>query len=674
MLRFLNQRKKSQKVIWIIASSFIILGMVVFYAPSRNLLRQDRSQLSDLDESILVARVNKQDITAKEYTQGLNNMMRAYQNFFAQQGGGRQEVSYSSLKNMGVDKTLLKSLIRKKIISLEVARLNLQPTDEELKSYILQQFRGTDGRWVGNEKYQRFIERSGQTVLEFENGLREQISEEKLRSFVTGTIEVSPQEVQDQFNKENTNFDLNYVVLDPSKLTDKVVTNDADLKTYFDAHKKDFHIDKTQRQVEYIFISQDSVSKSLQLSDEELKKDYDPEKFVSEIRVSQIMIKALTEQEVPNAQKKAEELVTRARGSNGIQPEDFAALARGNSQDPTTKDKDGDLGYVKKDTIKPGSYLQRALSMKLNDISEPVREGNNFYILKLTDRKNKTFEEAKEGLVASARNRSAYKKAVELAEDAYKQLVTDKKDINAVAADIAQKQGLKVDETLRRPPFFADGDDIPEIGSNPSFEETTSGLKKPGDVGAKVGVRGGFAIPRLIATKEPHDPEFEEVKANVATKYKLEKSKDLAAERAKAIIAAANGTPEGLKTAAEKEGFKVDTREKFADGISLDNFGVLAQVMTTALGLKQGQITKEPLYGNTKYLVFGVTKRTDPDQTKYNEQAKAIEQRLLEERRRMIFDSYLDGIKKQLKTDGKITVYNQAIEQIFAQAKESAGQ
>jgi parvulin-like peptidyl-prolyl isomerase len=440
------------------------------------------------------------------------------------------------------------------------------------------------------------------------------------------------------------------------------------MRAYYDAHKTDFHVDKDQRKVDYIFINQDAVGKTLQISDDELKKDFDPEKFLESVHVSQIMLKILTPKDSDTVQQQAASLVARARGKVA-KPEDFGALARGNSQDAATKDKDGDLGVVKREDIKPGSYLQRALTMKIGDISDPIKDGNSYYVIKVTDRKLKSFEEAKETLLASSRNRLSYKRASDLADDAAQQLAT-KKDIKAVADDIAKKMNLKQEDVLRHTPFFTEGDDVPDVGTNPTFEEAVANLKKPGDVGVKVGIRSGFAVPQLVAMQGPHDAPFDEVKSKVEEKCKLDKAKDLAAEKARTVLAAANATPDGLKAAAEKDGLKTDKREGFHEGMALENFGSLSQIMNAALPLKEGQIVKEPVSGNDKYLVFGVTKRTDPDMTKYNEQSKAIEQRLLDERRQLMFDSYMDGLKKKMKQDGKITIYKDTINQIFA--KESA--
>jgi peptidyl-prolyl cis-trans isomerase D len=673
MLRFLNQRKRSQKLIWIIVSVIVVFGMVAFYStPSRRLEGRLGTVSGSVNESDLIAKVDRKEITAQDYMSSLDAMLQAYQGILSRRGG--EKVDYNTLKGMGLDKTLLDGLIRRKIVEMEVSRLGLEPTKEELQARIREQF-SPDGKWIGFEKYKKYIERAGQTVEEFEESLRDVIAEEKLRSFVTGSIQVSQQEVQDLFNRENTNLNLVYAVVEPEKMKEKVTVIDQDLRTFFDSRKAEFRIDKKQRQVDYLFVSQDAVGKTLQITDDELRKDYTPEKYLAGIRVSQIALKVLTPKDDPTVKAKADELVSRARGTAGPQPEDFATLARGNSQDIATKDKGGDLGLLAKESIKPGSYLQRALQMQPNEVSDPIKDGNNYYILKVTERKNKTFEEAREALLASSRNRLSYKRTSEIADEAAKKF-SETKDIKAVAADVAQKTGLKPEEVVRKTPFFAEGDDVPEIGSNPAFEEATGGLKNAGDIGVKVGIRGGFAIPQLVSTREPHDAEFDEVKTKVETRYKQEKAKELAAEQSRSILANSGGTADGLKAAIEKAGLTAKTKESFKEGVSLEDFPGNQQLVPTALGVKEGEVVKEPVSSNDSYLVFGVTKRTDPDMTKYNEQSKNIEARLLEERRQMTYESYVDNIKKKLKDEGKLVVYKETIDKIYASssAKPEAGE
>ncbi len=72
--------------------------------------------------------------------------------------------------------------------------------------------------------------------------------------------------------------------------------------------------------------------------------------------------------------------------------QDFATLAKKYSTDPS-KDKGGDLGWFHKGDMVP-EFEKKAFSMKVGDISDPVKSQYGYHIIKLTGKKD-TFDELK---------------------------------------------------------------------------------------------------------------------------------------------------------------------------------------------------------------------------------------------------------------------------------------
>src|SRR5206468_11145710 len=98
MLRFLSQRKRSQKLIWVVVSVIVVFGMVAFYStPGRRLGRLGTVH-GAVDESDLVAKVGRKDITAHEYISSLDAMLQAYQGILSRRGGGSSTTDYNTLK------------------------------------------------------------------------------------------------------------------------------------------------------------------------------------------------------------------------------------------------------------------------------------------------------------------------------------------------------------------------------------------------------------------------------------------------------------------------------------------------------------------------------------------------------------------------------------------------
>ena len=80
-------------------------------------------------------------------------------------------------------------------------------------------------------------------------------------------------------------------------------------------------------------------------------------------------------------------------------------------------------------------------------------------------------------------------------------------------------------EMVKETFYVKPGDDIPNIGISPQFEEGIAPLENAKDVGEKTPIQNGFAIPMLVDKKEPRDAEFDEVKDQIVEVVKLEKAR-----------------------------------------------------------------------------------------------------------------------------------------------------
>ncbi len=106
--------------------------------------------------------------------------------------------------------------------------------------------------------------------------------------------------------------------------------------------------------------------------------------------------KTLTEQE---AQAKAEGLVKQARGGA-----DFVQLVKANSEDPISKEKDGDFGPIRRNDQLPDAIKQAVFALRPGDISEPVRQPNGYYVFRLMELTPQAFEEVQTVLVTELKN------------------------------------------------------------------------------------------------------------------------------------------------------------------------------------------------------------------------------------------------------------------------------
>ena len=150
---------------------------------------------------------------------------------------------------------------------------------------------------------------------------------------------------------------------------------------------------------------QKNFLENTKITDDKAKEYYEKNKkdfYVDEVEASHILIsttddngKELSKKEIEKAKKKAEDILKRI--NNG---EDFAKLAKENSDDPGSASKGGDLGYFGKGEMVP-EFEEVAFSLKKDEVSEIVKSEYGYHIIKLTDKNQgqTPFEEVKGDII-----------------------------------------------------------------------------------------------------------------------------------------------------------------------------------------------------------------------------------------------------------------------------------
>src|SRR4029078_1932378 len=181
---------------------------------------------------------------------------------------------------------------------------------------------------------------------------------------------------------------------------------DDELRTYYEQHKDDFKINVPQKKIRYLYVDQAKVGDKLQISDQELREEFDklsPENKQAGVKVQQIMLKVARKDLDAQVEQKAKDLIAKARAASPEASEKvFADLARGNSEDPATAKGGGYLPRpFRRNPNKIEGLLDRTIDMQVGEISDiPTRYAGNWYILRRGESVPKTFAEAKPELLA----------------------------------------------------------------------------------------------------------------------------------------------------------------------------------------------------------------------------------------------------------------------------------
>ncbi|HJU93217.1 MAG TPA: SurA N-terminal domain-containing protein [Pyrinomonadaceae bacterium] len=651
MLKQLGRLKHTRNIVILVFAILLAFSLIFFYAaPGRSVSKLDPTRNTEV-----VAKVGSDTITVADVARIREN--------YAQMFGNR-----ISLAQLGGNKRFLEGLISKHVISQEAERLGLAASDQELRDKIRKQFSDASGQFIGFERYKESVTLRYGDIEKFENEIRDEIAQEKLRAFVTASVNVSDAEVEEEYKRRNTSFDVSYIALTAEKLAEKIQPSDEELRSYFESHKTDYRYLEPQRKVRYVFINTEKAGSKIPIPDADLKQEFDglrPEVKEAGVKIQQIVLRVARKDLDAQVEQKAKDLVTKLRGTDGKATEEaFAEAARGNSEDPTTARNNGFLTKpFKKDEKKPHGLYDRAVDMTPGDVSDiPTRFGGDWYILRRGDVAYKTFEEMKNELLVSARNRRGFDAAFKIAKKAHERL-KETKDPQKVAQELAAEANMTPAEMVRETAFIKKGDDVPNIGSNQNFENALEPLNNPNDVGEATGVKNGFAIPMLLEKKEPRIPEFDEVKTKVAEAIKQQRAKEQLEQRAKDLAASMTGA-DGIKAAGEREGYDAGLEESFKLGGSLGKAGVGPALDELIYSLKPGEFSKTPVKVDDKWVIVGVTKKYDADQAAFANQRDTLKQSMLSERQDQVFEDYVAGVQQRMKKDGQIKIYDKVLAQL----------
>jgi peptidyl-prolyl cis-trans isomerase C len=91
-------------------------------------------------------------------------------------------------------------------------------------------------------------------------------------------------------------------------------------------------------------------------------------------------------------------LVARIRGGA-----DFTSLVAESSDDPTSKAAAGDFGVVSSTSPYPEDIKKAVFALKVGDVSDPVRQPNGFYIIRVEEKSQQPMSEVTEAIIQEIR-------------------------------------------------------------------------------------------------------------------------------------------------------------------------------------------------------------------------------------------------------------------------------
>jgi len=324
------------------------------------------------------------------------------------------EAKYSTLERM----------VRDRLLQVAASKLRLGASDARLAAELQQNptiaaLRRADGT-LDMERYRQLLATQGMSPEAFEAQVRGDLASRQVMSGV-GVTSFSSNALADvTLNAFYEQRQVQVAKFAPADFVSQINPSDEELQTYYKANADKFQ-SAERADIEYVVLDLAAVQKGIVVPEAELKSYYEQNAArlagLEERRASHILInadKGASAAERDAARAKAQALLAEVQKS----PNQFAELARKNSQDTGSAAKGGDLDFFGRGAmVKP--FEEASFALKKGETSGVVETEFGFHIIRLTDIKlpeQKSFESQRAKLEQEVRGQLAQRKFAEAAE------------------------------------------------------------------------------------------------------------------------------------------------------------------------------------------------------------------------------------------------------------------
>lgn len=620
-----RMRKHKGWLKWSLA--LVVLTFVVFFIPNFT--------TSGAAPSEVLAEVEGQDITVRQFQRRYSAQLQAYRNAYGAQ------LSEQLLRQLGIEQQILQQLVDEEAMVAEARRQDITVTDVEIRERILAMpaFQ-ENGHFIGEVRYRQLLQFNNPplTTAEFEENLRRALVRDKLHNAVTGWMTVSDAEVAQEYRHRNEKVKLDIVPLTPDAFRSQVTVNDADLADYFEKHKETYRVGE-KRKIRYAIVDVDKVREQVTVPESEIDAFYKQNNAQystpEQVRASHILLKTEGKDEAA-VKAQAEGILKRAKSG-----EDFAALAKQYSEDDTNNTKGGDLDYFGRGTMVP-EFEQVAFAMKAGEMSELVKTSFGFHIIKLVDHRPATtrpLADVRAEINEQLKWQKAQQQAEQIAKGHEAQLTT--------AADldrVAKERGYHVQETG----LFLRDEPIDGLGPSPEVSAQAFQLAD-GAVSPALRVSRGWVFVTGTGKQDPYLPQVTEVRDRVRDDLTRERAAEIAKSKAAEIAAMLKGAAD-FAAAAKKAGLEVKTTELIARGAALPDVGISAEIDKVAFTLPQGAVS-DPIATPQGTAIVRVVEKEGVTEAQIASGQDQLREELVSQRRDRFFSGYMVKAKEKLKIE-----------------------
>lgn len=658
MIRFLQTPGKTKKIVLGGLLVLICGAMVVTLVPGGML--GDAFGFTSMKEGVL-AKIGSQEVTLAEVDQTAQRVGR--QQF-------RGQTVPSALLPM-LRQGAAEQLITQKALVVEAERMGFKVTDQELQDTLQKgqfgQILFPNGQYVGDQQYEMFIQSQfNMSITQFQDALKTELLLQKLQSAVEGPVSISAQDVADEYKKENTKIKFEYAVLSLDDVMKEIHPTDADLKSYYEAHKAEYNNSiPEKRQVQYVVIDTAKLASQVQLSNTDLQSYYrdhqDQYRVPEQVNVRHILIKTplpgpdgkTDPNAVKAAEQKAEDVLAKLKAGGN-----FADLAKKYSDDTASAQNGGSLGWIQRGRTVP-EFEKVAFSLKPGETSGLVQSSYGFHIIHVDAKQEahlRTMDEVKPEIEPIVRQMKAAALADRLAGGVLTQARSNGID------KAAQANNLQVMSSN----YVTQSDSLPGVGTSLQLMDAIFTATK-GSV-ESASTPAGTVIFDVTDIKPPATPTFDDIRARIEAAYKGDRAQVLLQQKTNELAQKAKEEHD-LKKAAKALGAAMKTSDFVTSTGQVPDLGNMGGPASVAFTLKPGEISG-PINAGRNGAVLQVTDVQVPTADEIAKGSAQLREQLLARRRSDAFQVFSAELRKSMEKSGKIRINKEEMGRIAASKSE----
>lgn len=672
-------RQNTGVILWILVLSFGIIWTLqdsdVFTAmnqPTRN-----------------VATVNGSAIQYDEYQQILDRQRDQLQQ---QLGRDMTPQMEERMRDQAYEQAVNQALLRQKMDELGISVTDAEIEDmvfgENPHPVIRQQFSDSTGQ-INYQLLQNMAQNPQAKAqwLQLEDFLHRQRRQQKVNSLVQATVQVSEQDVQDYYRRQNTSASVRYIAQRYASVPDDSISvSESDLRTYYQNNREDYKQEKTFT-LEYASVSKQATGEdssaiasdlaelrekfaaaendSLFLVDNASTRDFSreyrtPDQMVTEVADSIYsnpepgrvvgpvfggglahLVKIRDTRPAESEYVHASHILLESNQANSERmgrlqairdsivsgTASFAEMAQAHSEDASASDG-GDLGWFARGSM-ADAFEEAAFDAEPGEVVGPVRSEFGYHLIRVEARASEAVQYADLAYNLSPSQATMSDQESLLGDLAY------------FAGDSGnfQEEADRLDLNLQEVQVEAEQASIPGIGQSPALSRFLDDASE-GSISDVVELDDKFVVVHVTNITPEGYRSFSEVQSQVRPQVVLQKKR-------KALVSR-------MRRSFEQNGFEalpnvLGTQIRSQSDItysttSIPGVGRDPIFVGTVFGLKEGE-TSGVVEGENAAFVVQLTEKNEPPALT-EQKRQQLRQQLLKQQRKQVFSQWIAALKE----------------------------